>query len=497
MTLPTLAILVDWDHDGDWSEPVNDITDDVISMDYGRGASFDGESEAPGNATLIVRNDDGRYNPDNASGPYYGNLKPGRHLHVSATYSGTAYGLFYGTLRRITPLARPQTAELYFEDPLYDLSRAETNVEWSTDRSLVTFRGLILDDAGIGTAYRSLDTNVENDIPTTWADRVSAREALEAVNRATASLHYIDPQATTGTAFKYTTLDRTTILERTQNSSETWNRFVGDVVGLDVTDEALVNSQRVTPTGRTLGQVETLWTYPELPLYIGGSATRTFWAGISDPAAEHEITYTFGYGTATVTPTYYGDGAKIVITETSGSAVKFTDLSIAGRPYISYTSAISAALASSVERRDTGLERATSVVITDSTSITDYGTFEGADRSSDLLANLSQATGLGDWVILRYKDPKVRPTIERQDEFPSMLARDIGDCVTVDFDLLDVSSTKYLIRSFRTTVDAKAATWRTTYQLEEALPAGTWFTLDTAGQGLDDGGGGSEGSLAY
>jgi len=73
-----------------------DVTGYVRDMQISRGVNDDWQLVADGSATVTLSNRDRRFDPFNASGPYYGNLLPRRQIRIRATYSGTTYDVFRG-----------------------------------------------------------------------------------------------------------------------------------------------------------------------------------------------------------------------------------------------------------------------------------------------------------------------------------------------------------------------------------------------------------------
>ena len=69
-------------------------TTQLISIRRGRDRMF--EQYTPGQAIIQFQDFTGDWNPDNASSPYFGQIKPMRQVRVHTTYSGTAYYLFTG-----------------------------------------------------------------------------------------------------------------------------------------------------------------------------------------------------------------------------------------------------------------------------------------------------------------------------------------------------------------------------------------------------------------
>lgn len=80
-----------------------DVTAYVLGFGYQRGRQRQlGRAEA-GTGYLLLDNADGRFDPENSSSAYYGNygtgvgegMRPGKHVRIRATYSGTTYNLLY------------------------------------------------------------------------------------------------------------------------------------------------------------------------------------------------------------------------------------------------------------------------------------------------------------------------------------------------------------------------------------------------------------------
>ena len=55
-----------------------------------------------GSAILVLRDDNGNWNPDNTSGAYYGKILPLRKIYIFADYNGVRYPLFYGFIMSYT-----------------------------------------------------------------------------------------------------------------------------------------------------------------------------------------------------------------------------------------------------------------------------------------------------------------------------------------------------------------------------------------------------------
>lgn len=74
-----------------------DVSSDVRSCSIKRGRSSELDSFTTGSCQITFANADRKYDPEYASGTYYGKLTPGRPIRIKATPpSGSATGIFFG-----------------------------------------------------------------------------------------------------------------------------------------------------------------------------------------------------------------------------------------------------------------------------------------------------------------------------------------------------------------------------------------------------------------
>jgi len=81
---------------GSQNTQVVEITDTVTRISTRRGRDRVFNTFNPGSASIQFNDLTGDFNPDNAAGPYYGQIVPMCQVRCSATYSGNAYYLFTG-----------------------------------------------------------------------------------------------------------------------------------------------------------------------------------------------------------------------------------------------------------------------------------------------------------------------------------------------------------------------------------------------------------------
>lgn len=114
-----------------------DVTAYVRSMDISRGVPDDWTLVADGSATVVLSNRDRRFDPFNASGPYFGNLLPRRQIRIRATYSATTYDVFRGFISGWPPewtdAGYDSTVTLSCFDALQLLGSSSLPADWSRD----------------------------------------------------------------------------------------------------------------------------------------------------------------------------------------------------------------------------------------------------------------------------------------------------------------------------------------------------------------------------
>jgi hypothetical protein len=118
-----------------------------------------------GTATVVLQDDNGNFNPSNASGPYYGKILPLRKITIYADYNGTRYTLFNGFIMQyITHFAVGVNDRSSVTLMCVDGFRMLTNLQVSAITGTAagdatgTRIGRLLDVANWPTSQRALDT---------------------------------------------------------------------------------------------------------------------------------------------------------------------------------------------------------------------------------------------------------------------------------------------------------------------------------------------------
>jgi hypothetical protein len=106
-------------------------------MEISRGTSDDWNWVADGSANVVLSNRDRRFDPFNATGPYFGNLLPRRQIRIRATSGGTTYDVFRGFIAGWPPewtdAGYDSTVTLSCFDALQLLGSSSLPADWSRD----------------------------------------------------------------------------------------------------------------------------------------------------------------------------------------------------------------------------------------------------------------------------------------------------------------------------------------------------------------------------
>ena len=86
MANPHWRVWVDWNGNGIWDEPGEDVTADLMRLHWEWGRDLRPDHAGPGLLELTLRNGDHRYSPPNGGSPLAGGLKPGREVWAQFAY---------------------------------------------------------------------------------------------------------------------------------------------------------------------------------------------------------------------------------------------------------------------------------------------------------------------------------------------------------------------------------------------------------------------------
>ena len=175
-----------------------DVSDVVNSVNIRRGRSATADEFQTGTMTLRIVDQNGDFNPQNSSSPYYTYLTPMRKVSISATYGSVTYPMFSGFITSYTTTTPKNANDVVYTDiSAVDASRLAQNAQISTVTGATagdlsgTRIGQILDMISWPASMRDIDAG----LTTLQADPGTARTALAALQTATNSEYgaiYVD-----------------------------------------------------------------------------------------------------------------------------------------------------------------------------------------------------------------------------------------------------------------------------------------------------------------
>lgn len=167
-----------------------DVSNVVNSVNIKRGRSATADEFQTGTMTLRIVDQNGDFNPQNSSSPYYTYLTPMRKVSISATYNGVTYPMFSGFITSYTTTTPRNANDVVYTDiSAVDASRLAQNAQISTvtGASAGDLSGTrinqILNTIGWPSSMRDVDTGLTQ----LQNDPGTARTALAALQTATNS----------------------------------------------------------------------------------------------------------------------------------------------------------------------------------------------------------------------------------------------------------------------------------------------------------------------
>ena len=175
-----------------------DVSNVVNSVNIKRGRSATADEFQTGSMTLRIVDQNGDFNPQNASSPYYGLLDPMRKVLISATYNSIVYPMFSGFITSYTTTTPKNANDVVYTDiTAVDATRLAQNAQISTVTGATAgdLSGTRINQILNTISWPSSMRDVDAGLTTLQADPGTARTALAALQTATNSEYgaiYVD-----------------------------------------------------------------------------------------------------------------------------------------------------------------------------------------------------------------------------------------------------------------------------------------------------------------
>ena len=183
---------------GDATTLIVDVSDLINTISTQRGRNALADQFQPGTMSLRILDQNGDFNPQNTSSPYYSYLTPMKKVQITATYSGVTYPIFAGFITSYVTTYPKETDEVaYTTIQAVDAFQLANNAQISTVTGATagdlsgTRINQILDQIGWPSGMRDVDAG----LTTMQADPGTFRTSLAALQTVTDSEYgafYVD-----------------------------------------------------------------------------------------------------------------------------------------------------------------------------------------------------------------------------------------------------------------------------------------------------------------
>jgi hypothetical protein len=253
----------------DSASVIVDVSNQVNSIETKRGRNAQADQFQTGTLTMRIVDQNGDFNPQNSSGPYYNLLTPMRKVQITATYGAVTYPIFSGfitTYQTTTP--KNATDVVYTTITAVDAFRLAQNAQISTvaGTSAGQLSGArinaLLDAISWPTSMRDVDAG----LTTMQADPGTARTSLAAMQTVEISEYgalYVDAAGSFVFQDRAVTAGSTGATPTVFNDNGTDISYFNAVWRLD--DTLVYNSASVTRTG---GTAQTAINQPSIDKYF-------------------------------------------------------------------------------------------------------------------------------------------------------------------------------------------------------------------------------------
>jgi hypothetical protein len=239
----------------DSASVIVDVSDRVNLVQTNRGRSAIADQFQTGTMTLRIVDQDGDFNPQNPSGPYYELLTPMKKVQITATYSGVTYPIFSGFITSyVNTQPKDSTEVAYTTIQAVDAYRLAQNAQISTVTGATagdlsgTRINQILDQISWPATMRDVDPG----LTTMQADPGTTRTSLNALQIVADSEYgavYVDPSGSFVFQDRSVTVSSIGGTPTLFADDGTGIKYANAVWKLD--DTLIFNSATITRTGGT------------------------------------------------------------------------------------------------------------------------------------------------------------------------------------------------------------------------------------------------------
>lgn len=492
--VPAYAFKIDWNADGDFNDPNEDITNDeidTISITYGRDQERQLSPGAVGSASCRLTNASRTYSPEYAASPLSGNLDPARDAKFEVVWASTTFPLFRGKIDDydISSDFEDRSVSFSFLDGLALLQgvKLSTGVYQSLRTGDVI--NVILNEAG-WTGARDIDLG-STVVKFWWAEGTDALSAVQDIVKSEGppAVAYVAPDGTFVFRDRHHRLQNTaSVTSQATFAAESFDCNAPSVTGFNIAKpfkyshgwRDIVNTVTFEVSDRAVSaDVQAVWSSDDsIVLSIGQSVTIDVsgsdpFINAITPVSGTDYTFT-GAGTVTV-GLNRTSGASAQVTFTAiGGGVVITNMQLRAQP-IPVTNTVK------ITRSDTA-------------SISAHG--ERSYPDSAPWANANDAEAIANTILLHYANrrPSVQLRVVTSDpaHFLQVVGRTISDRIHIKNDEMGIDDDFFIERVTHTIQRinqvGKPPVHSVIFGCEKVLSlSSNPFTFDVRGRGFDEG----------
>lgn len=433
--LPTYQIEIELTT-GNWT----DISADCMHVNISRQQGSIDSGISVGTAEFLMRNDEGKYSPDNSGSAYYPNLKINKNIRMKATCLSVEYFLFAGLTDgySVDPTRGSRTCIIQCSDKIKMLQYRNITLPLKTNINTTTLFEDILTGAGITSGMRSIDALYDT-VSFAWFKERRPIEVLNELIMFGNYSAYVSPAGVLTIKSRYTGLAGTSLATHDNRFMEFSYNLTSDKVAnhIAISGQPRIQSDTVAVmasisesviilSGQTV--IFTLEYYDSVTKERGIPANN-----MVTPVATTDYTAntaldgsgTDKTGQVSVVATFQGASVDCEITNNDAAYVYLTMFQVRGTP-IQKQAAISAAT-------------------DDATSQTTYGQRDYT-LESDYISTLRYATDYSEHLLITKKTPHHDVSVGIKNEWPDMFILEIGDIITLVEPISGING-KYVIQS--------------------------------------------------
>ena len=239
----------------DSASVIVDVSNQVNSIETKRGRNAQADQFQTGTLTMRIVDQNGDFNPQNPTGPYYNLLTPMRKVQITATYSAVTYPIFSGFITSYqTSTPKNATDVVYTTITAVDAFRLAQNAQISTvaGTSAGQLSGARINNLLDAISWPASMRDVDAGLTTMQADPGTARTSLAAMQTVETSEYgalYVDAAGSFVFQDRNVTAGSTGATPTVFNDDGTDISYFNAVWRLD--DTLVYNSASVTRTGGT------------------------------------------------------------------------------------------------------------------------------------------------------------------------------------------------------------------------------------------------------